>query len=354
MKRISSFLLPLKSEICNRKMNFIVFSVFTLTLIYMLVFSASAQAGSWPQLTDTRWKNMEAAQLKSLLQNNEINARTSGGWHPGATALIHAVRGGASIEILEILIESGADLEAATEQGYTPLLFALWGTSDIQPAKFLIENGADINARNMNEATALMIALWEKRKLPPTVPMLLEQGIDIHAENEFGSTALMEAAEHGSADSIKYLVKKGSRLDHENDFGYGILQQAAANTSDPEVIKTLVELGLSIDRHDSSGWTPLTQAVNNTVPEITKTFIDLGADVNLAVQSDGRFDGTTPLLRAAGFARKAEVIDILLKAGADVNIKDSSGQTPEQLIKNNSFLQSAERSHLLRKISSMK
>jgi hypothetical protein len=60
-------------------------------------------------------------------------------------------------------------------------------------------------------------------------------------------------------------------------------------------------------------------------PEEIQAAIDDGANVN-AKSTEGA--DMTPLLSAANWNREAEVVDILLKAGADAGAKDNLGMTP--------------------------
>lgn len=55
------------------------------------------------------------------------------------------------LDIVEVLIENGADTKCRNERGNTPLHYA----SSAKVAKILLENGADFNATNIFGNTAL-------------------------------------------------------------------------------------------------------------------------------------------------------------------------------------------------------
>ena len=74
----------------------------------------------------------------------------------------------------ELLLESGADLEARdTESGGTPLYHAAaWGRTTV--VELLIARGADVNAKNKTSVTPL--AASEKNGFAETAKLLRQHG----------------------------------------------------------------------------------------------------------------------------------------------------------------------------------
>lgn len=65
---------------------------------------------------------------------------------PALASPIHDAAVAGDVELVELLIENGADVDDRDVHGYTPLILAIQaGNTDI--AKVLIDNGADVNAR---------------------------------------------------------------------------------------------------------------------------------------------------------------------------------------------------------------
>ncbi len=74
-------------------------------------------------------------------------------------------------DIVKILLEYGADVNAKREDGFTPLLIALEGKGNTDLVKILLANGADVNAKNEDDKTALQIA---KEKIHIDIAQLLK------------------------------------------------------------------------------------------------------------------------------------------------------------------------------------
>ena len=67
----------------------------------------------------------------------------------------------------------------------------------------------------------------------------------------------------------------------------------------------------------------LMQAGYNSNAEVIRLLIDAGADVNYVAD----WDGSTPLIMAATFQTNPEIVQLLLEACADPNARDNSGES---------------------------
>jgi ankyrin repeat protein len=142
------------------------------------------------------------------------------------------------LEIIELLIERGADVNARMrsstetrtvfthqwlyEEGATPFLRAAQ-SSDLTLMKLLLEHGADPTLATNDGTTPLMVASgigwvegvtyeWSREANLETVTMLLELGLDVNARNSEGRTALMGAAHKGRNEIVQLLVDRGADL----------------------------------------------------------------------------------------------------------------------------------------------
>mmetsp|Transcript_24948 Transcript_24948/g.61297 ORF Transcript_24948/g.61297 Transcript_24948/m.61297 type:complete len:176 (+) Transcript_24948:642-1169(+) len=113
------------------------------------------------------------------------------------------------LEGVRLLIENGADVNAAERTGATPLIAAA-SSGHVECARLLIQNGADVDVTPPTESTALSTAA-KKGGLECT-RLLIKNGADVNAAHEDGYTVLMAAAGGGDADVLKLLVENGGRV----------------------------------------------------------------------------------------------------------------------------------------------
>jgi ankyrin repeat protein len=134
-------------------------------------------------------------ELKKLIEDGKV------GRVDGTTLLIKAV-GFRRTQIIELLIETGVNLNERDRNGYT----ALGKTAeydDTEAMKLLIEAGADIEQGGGYGRTPLMIACQQGYDEP--IKLLLEAGANVAAEDEYGDTALKLLPREGY-DDIKLLL----------------------------------------------------------------------------------------------------------------------------------------------------
>jgi ankyrin repeat protein len=136
----------------------------------------------------------------------------------GLTALMGAARV-ADPQLISLLLEHGADPNAATVNGQTALMFACeaggrsareFDRSDRAAAcvGVLIAAGAAVDARNVSGETALLWAAWFADAI--LVRALLEAGADPNARSDNGSTALGYARRSGLPGLVDVLVVAGA------------------------------------------------------------------------------------------------------------------------------------------------
>ena len=152
------------------------------------------------------------------------------------TALILASKFG-YIEVVKILIENGADINAKDNGGTTALMNA--STEDdyinYEICKLLIENGANVNDKDLQGANALIYASTFGNY--ETVKLLIENGVEINTQNKDGYTALMEAAISDDEEIVKLLIENGADINIKNNDGKTALDFAEEND-----YKNIIEL----------------------------------------------------------------------------------------------------------------
>jgi ankyrin repeat protein len=85
---------------------------------------------------------------------------------------------------------------------WTPLHKAAYdGFADV--VHLLLDHGADVNAKTMGRLTALLFASYYNHV--DVVKVLLERGANVHERNEYGRTPFQIAQEVGNSEVIRLL-----------------------------------------------------------------------------------------------------------------------------------------------------
>jgi ankyrin repeat protein len=263
------------------------------------------------------------------------------------TPLLFAVQKAAKAEIITALLEAGANIEERDNAGYTPLMLALkknFLNPDI--AVTLINNKANVHAvfrkeySDEDRMTPLMFAVSENTaNKAKVIQALIDAGSDTdlkRAEDE--STPLLMAARYAQDPGIiDILVKAGSNIEEKNKYGYTPLMLALRkNEANPDMAIALIQnkadVNKSFDKKydDEDKMSPLMYALNEYMlnkPKVIRALADYGADMN----ARNAKDGYAPLHFAARNAHNSEIVDILIKAGAEIDAKDKYGYTPLML-----------------------
>lgn len=103
------------------------------------------------------------------------------------------------IELAKLLIQQGAEVN---KPGWTPLHYAA-SKGHIEMMRLLIENSAYLDAESPNGTTPLMMAAYYGT--PPSVKLLLEEGADPLLKNKLGLSALDFANQTKHKDSQDYI-----------------------------------------------------------------------------------------------------------------------------------------------------
>ncbi|MEN8176054.1 MAG: thioredoxin fold domain-containing protein [Pseudomonadota bacterium] len=133
-----------------------------------------------------------------------------------------------------------------------------------------------------------------------------------------GSLLLHDAVGNGNLEAARTAAQDGN-LEARDAKGWTPLM-VAAGSGNPEMVSLLLAAGATADVSDRLGRTPLHLAAKE-LTETSRLLIQAGADVD-----SRNAGGITPLMLAAGGDRR-EIVDLLLAAGARVDLKDYQGDS---------------------------
>lgn len=239
------------------------------------------------------------AKVEQLIAKGaEVNAITECGKTPMMLAAMYGHK-----SVIETLINAGADpnlgADEDLEEGDTALMYVItsfFASNQAEIIKLLINRGADINARNQQGKTALSLAVGNA----DITKVLIEAGADVNIRDNEGNTAMML-----SNWAVEQLLRKaGASEEGLND----VALVEAARTGNLNKVRELLQVGANFNYSDGKA---LVEAAGKGHLEIVDCLIQAGADVNLGWRTD-----FTPIVRAA-YSGYFAVVERLLQAGAN-------------------------------------
>lgn len=136
----------------------------TAVILFIAIFAAMVNSETWAQALDQEL--LEAAEqgnLKTVTDLIESGASPNAKLQSeGSSALMLASAKGHT-EMAKVLIDKGADVNAAKPNGWTALMGAA-SSGHLDIVKMLVERGADVNARHAYGYTGLKLAKGKNHK----------------------------------------------------------------------------------------------------------------------------------------------------------------------------------------------
>jgi len=259
----------------------------------------------------------------------------------------------ASIEMLSLLFEAGADVNAAVEKGKTYPLSLAACSGNLEAIEFLMNAGALVNAESPKGYTALinsMYRLYDSKSLLPVIDLLVDRGADIDCETDYGEMPVTVASRLGRFDAVRALVDAGA---NPLPLKWTSLATAVAIGTNDEVVRALSSDGLNSER-DRFGRPPGILAATAGSIKKGRLLAEKGWDINERGKSqetalmccasanhskmlawliaenadlDAIDDSTNTALILAAQAGSAECVQLMLKAGANPRLVNECNET---------------------------
>ncbi|KAJ3652473.1 hypothetical protein Zmor_018434 [Zophobas morio] len=252
------------------------------------------------------------------------------------TCLYPAARLG-DVTIVKLLLTNGAKANIYNTEKWTPLFVASYNGHH-QVVELLID-GSDLNASDKYEWTPLHSASFSGyEKICDT---LVKHGADLNVTEKYGWTPLHTASYSGHPNIVKLLLKNGAEINARDKYGWTLFYPHRNYQNDASYLELLSDNktsfystiynlhdrvleflhGLNFTTSEKTGWTSLFVAAHNSHDEVVDLLAKSGADLDVC-DSDGR----TALYSACENGCES-VVQLLVKHGANINASDKKGHT---------------------------
>lgn len=196
--------------------------------------------------------------------------------------------------------------------------------------KLLNRADTDVNAKTSSGYAALHHASMRTRNTWALKGLLAHPKIVVDIESADKYTPLLYAAANGIRDSVQHLLDSGANLGHL-DSAQGSILMRVVDEHHSDMAQLLIDKGADVNQRDFLGRNVLHSAAINRAWACLQILLKQPDAVDVNCQ--GR-DGETPLHDACK-TRDTTGAQLLVKAGARCDLRDSEGRTPVDIARLN-------------------
>ncbi|MFA7084828.1 MAG: ankyrin repeat domain-containing protein [Arcobacteraceae bacterium] len=241
------------------------------------------------------------------------------------------ILGASNIEIVEMLIKKGINLEQEDKVGFTLI-------DEILKLIYLSKHPVD-------DASSKYRLVNEFRNYLKLCSVLIEKGLPINLPNKEGKSVLYKEVFKKNYENLEFLIKAGADISVTDKDGRTILFDAIfAGMNGIEMINFLIKKGVDVDHRDKEERTVIDDLVEmiliqqNDKTPIHKRFYDIRQSEDylellrrlMALKpkiNKPKSNGQTLIFELMGYTN-IELLNLFIHNDIDINIIDKKGQTP--------------------------
>lgn len=221
------------------------------------------------------------------------------------------------VNLESITILPNAIVNALDSTGLSALSHAV-RSKELKLVKLLLEKGANPNLINKDNLRTTALMQCSNVNSPEIAALLIEKGADVNILDKNGDPVIHWAAYFGQEELTQLLLDHNAKTDLSSIHSDGVMQVALKEWKS-NIVATLMVNGVSTVLVSASGKklidavkTQKIQFLQNTLTKVSTNTLDASG---------------TPLLVIAAEQGHLDIVKVLLKKGADINIMNPTGHT---------------------------
>ncbi len=270
------------------------------------IINQTDEDGCTPLFTAVAMNQPEIVDFLVGQENIKIDISNYYGWTP-----FHKAANIGSLEIAQILVESGTMIDRLTRMNANAVYEAAYGCDDINVVKYLVEKqGLDINISTIDQFTPLTTAIWRQNYQIAKYLIESDRLTSINVRDIRDENALYKAISQGCFDLAQILHEKGAEFHRPR-----LLSSRSITNVNPQKTSFFE----AVERDDF-----------RTAKQLIEGETDQNKKEQMVNQVKHPYQRT--LLSIAAQNGNQDLVKLLVENGANVFARNNHGRTPKEMV----------------------